>query len=479
MPLMSLWLGLLIPFIGSHITDAVKILPAAYQPWVTTGNSGVYPIADLICHAAGCTSRDTTTSNAVDPQCGSQTVCQSCPIPSLNSGDICYLSRLTPNEINVLEGHLDNVAATPVSASSDNGDEEERDSFLEVIPFDMPLKITTPESEIRTNSASCNSTSDGYIDLVVRVVVQWYRVPGRKMHEAAPIFDEEGHRAGMLMAGFDAAKDMISSRHDDGSFLEFKPNIMESFKKLNIFKKSDDEDIGGDDEGPMTDAEKRHVITRAGNFAYRQARKIFVNPTLHIHFSMNHRNITSCRQPQRWDGAVEDQSLVFTAVQNIRVKESDLKGSFFKEALKMHVNCEHCEVIEARSCVQVTCNKKIAPARRYDPGLYPTFAAGSVLRPSLPQTTGSTIGVHDPGALMSPIAMAAGAVQPAARPIANLRPHGHGIAHMPQGNALLPQHVAFTPVATLPPVANKPLVSGFIGNYTIIFSTLLLLLFTI
>ncbi|GFE54219.1 hypothetical protein BaOVIS_016230 [Babesia ovis] len=463
---------------GAKIADTVRTHPVVDNSWVVAGNSGMYPIADLICHAAGCHNRD-TTSSTIDPQCGSQTICQHCPVPAVTKSDICYLSKLSPNQVNVAEGHLSTTNSGDAGEHEENEHEEGSHAFLEVVPYDMHFTPSTTDKELKSHASLCHVDKDGYVDLSIRVMIQWYKIPGKKQDEGAPLFDED---------------EIQEAASHNSSFLQFLPNVMDKLKSLNPFKRSDDDDSGShhSDDGDISEGTKTELLMHAGNYVHSRVKRLFTNPKLHIHFSVNHRSVSTCRQSQQWKGKMEDKSLLFTAVQNFKIQAKELKPKFLKDAVKVHVTCKHCEIVDSRSCVQITCNKKLPPTRRFSPSLHATQPMGGIMQPS------SSLGGahHLPGTVYPPIgngghhappfphvgghgAHNIAAVAHGGQHVVPVQHLGHPYSHASTGGHAVPQHVLHNPHEMVAHPGHVLFGNGFGDIHGVMTAILLMLLCTI
>ncbi|ORM39456.1 uncharacterized protein BXIN_2980 [Babesia sp. Xinjiang] len=381
LPIRACLFGLLAS-IGVRHGGAARIFPVANNPWGIAEHAAVYPSADLICHAAGCTSRDTGTSNPIDPHCGSQTVCQECPTPALTTADTCYLSRILPDQVNLMEGHLNNIRMGEGASDNTTSDaDDDEGSFLQAVPFEMQFQPSTTETEVKSNKAMCALDKDGTIDAVVRITVQWYKTPNKGNSQPTDAYYEGSMLE--ITQNTNPTDEIVLAQKvaNNQSFLEFFPGMMGKLKNMNPFKKSDDD--SSDDGGDSGD-DGHHMLMQAGSFAHNKIKRLFTNTKLQIHFSVSHRKVTNCRQQQRWKGTLHGKSMVFTATQHVKITPADFQTKFFKEAIKMNVTCKNCENIEARSCVQITCTKKPPFTRRYSSSLQATLPTSGVMQPSFP-----------------------------------------------------------------------------------------------
>lgn len=363
----------------------------------------------LICYVAGCTSHDATSFNKIEPTCGSETICQSCPIPAVTSGDVCSLVRLDAGQVNVVEGVM--IATNKVSRNLDaetggnaaDHDDEDEESFLQIDTFDMQFNPSTSEAEMKSHVASCSMDAHRNMDVSVRIVLQWYKVPGMK-----PSGNTTGKSPedGVMLDITPPSENLVGSTisHWDAhrpSFLEILPTLTRKLKGLLSSDKDeyDSEDKSDDDhKSPY----KVNSLVTKGKSLFKYVKEKFANPKLNIHFTVSDQAITKCRQMQRWKGELSDKSLLYTAVQNFKLDASKMNGEFLKRAIRVHVTCKDCETVQYVSCVQVLCRQKEVARRSW--GLTsqsPTRSSG-IIQPSFPMPVPASVGLPAPTPSLSP-----------------------------------------------------------------------------
>ncbi|CDR94518.1 membrane protein, putative [Babesia bigemina] len=321
-----------------------------------------------VCVAAGCNQFESDSSNPLQHQCGMHTVCKRCPTPGVSNADICHLFPPTQGRINVIEGSMDTTSSGHHGAyegGHSEDDEGDEGSFLEINSFDMKFRPSTSNADIKSYARSCAVDRDGFVDVAVRVVLQWYKVPGKESPKEAA-YEEEGEEDGMLEmepASRLSLDDLDYSSDDEGgSFLEIFPQLGEKLRGMfSSDKDSDDDGSDGGDHGAI--GMVVHGLAAAGHGAYNRVKRLFKSPKLQVHYSVSHQTLSSCRQSQRWEGSLHGSSLIFTSNQNIRILASNLQSKFFVDNLKVHVTCKDCEQLQSRSCVQVHCAQRQPPAR--------------------------------------------------------------------------------------------------------------------
>lgn len=339
----------------------------------------------MICHSAGCEESDDPKFNELQPMCGNQLVCKACENPAGNSGKICYLTRADPDSVNVIEGSLQSENNHLKHHDSGNSqhhyneeDEDEDDyaSFLQFDNDDMKFVPSTADSTIKTNAASCALDESRNLDVSVRVIIQWYKVPGMKPpKKASDSHHEEGAMLDLSPMSYVQIGDKIS--HWDPHMPSFL-GLFPKFKKIkNVFssrKNSDDEEPEDYDQEEPSNGKKKGFFQK-GKDLFRSVSEKLKQPTIDVNFAVSDQTITYCRQTQRWSGEMKGKSLVYTAVQNIKVLPSQMTGDFFKQAIRVHAICKDCEVVKYLSCVQILCRKKQPVVRNL--GLPPNPLVGN------------------------------------------------------------------------------------------------------